>query len=385
MRPIFAVLALGAIGAALVPGAAHAIPAFARRYDVSCTTCHEPFPRLRPYGEAFAGRGFALEPGAAPTSSDVDLGDDLLSLPRDFPISIRFDGFAQVQDRSPQTDFQAPWVFKLLAGGQIAKGVGFFTYLIIEEGEAKGLEDAYVQFSRVFGLPVDVLAGQFQVADSIVKRELRLERLDYAMLTTRVADSVVDLTYDRGVAFAVGSALLGGVLTVTNGNGIGPASGGIADKDPYKNFALHLASALGPVRVGLLGFVGKERGATGALNTTWYAGPDVVADLGEWATVRAAFLERRDTNPRFATDGASEVSTRGGFVEAVLFPAGRDGRWALVGLYNKVRSGTEEAAAESAAGAVSWLYRRNVRLTGEVDRDVVGDVWTGSLGTVVSF
>jgi hypothetical protein len=37
-----------------------AIPAFARKYDMSCTTCHAPFPKLKPFGEEFAGNGFQL-------------------------------------------------------------------------------------------------------------------------------------------------------------------------------------------------------------------------------------------------------------------------------------------------------------------------------------
>ncbi|MDZ7763881.1 MAG: hypothetical protein U5K00_05575 [Melioribacteraceae bacterium] len=28
-----------------------AIPAFARKYDMSCTTCHTPFPKLKAYGD----------------------------------------------------------------------------------------------------------------------------------------------------------------------------------------------------------------------------------------------------------------------------------------------------------------------------------------------
>ena len=40
---------------------AEAIPAFARKYQFSCSTCHAPAPRLKPFGEAFAARGFRLE------------------------------------------------------------------------------------------------------------------------------------------------------------------------------------------------------------------------------------------------------------------------------------------------------------------------------------
>jgi len=39
---------------------AEAIPAFARRHKISCTTCHAPIPKLKPYGDEFAGDGFMM-------------------------------------------------------------------------------------------------------------------------------------------------------------------------------------------------------------------------------------------------------------------------------------------------------------------------------------
>ena len=35
-----------------------AIPAFARKYNTTCKTCHSPFPYLKPYGDEFAANGF---------------------------------------------------------------------------------------------------------------------------------------------------------------------------------------------------------------------------------------------------------------------------------------------------------------------------------------
>jgi hypothetical protein len=35
----------------LWPEPAEAIPAFARKYRVSCALCHQPFPRLNAFGE----------------------------------------------------------------------------------------------------------------------------------------------------------------------------------------------------------------------------------------------------------------------------------------------------------------------------------------------
>lgn len=382
LLPLAAVV--GAIVAALAaPTPAEAIPAFARRYRFSCTTCHAPFPRLKPYGEEFAGRGFALEPGAEPARASVDLGDPLLGLPREFPLALRFDAFGEVSDRSPELDFQTPWIFKVLAGGKIAENVGFYAYYILEHGEPGKIEDAYVQFSEPFGLPLNLLAGQFQVSDPIAKRELRLERLDYEILRTRVGDSVVDLTYDRGIALATGLGPVSAVATVTNGNGIEGAAGGRFDTDSYKNVSLHLSGDVGPVRVGAYGYWGRER-RDGVDDTVVYWGPQVGASLSELLHLSAVYLERRDSNPRFGP-ADEDLVTRGGFVEAVALPAGADGRWALVALYNLVRSDDDAADAESAALALQWLFRRNVRLTAELDRDFERDGWTGSLGTSAAF
>ena len=72
----------------LIPQTASAIPAFARKYNFSCTTCHAPFPRLKDYGEEFAGAGFRLPPGEEPKRAYRDTGDELLTLQRDVPAAI---------------------------------------------------------------------------------------------------------------------------------------------------------------------------------------------------------------------------------------------------------------------------------------------------------
>ena len=69
-----------------------AIPAFARKYNMSCKTCHEPFPKLKPYGNEFAGNGFQLKDKDAPRYY-VSTGDDYLSLIRDVPLAMRLEGY----------------------------------------------------------------------------------------------------------------------------------------------------------------------------------------------------------------------------------------------------------------------------------------------------
>ncbi len=47
-----------ALGTALAAPPARAIPAFARKYETSCLTCHVVFPKLNPFGEAFRRNGY---------------------------------------------------------------------------------------------------------------------------------------------------------------------------------------------------------------------------------------------------------------------------------------------------------------------------------------
>ncbi len=72
-------------------GQSSAIPAFARKYDMSCSTCHAPIPKLKPYGEEFAGNGFQLADKEAPRFLR-ETGDDELLLMRELPFALRLEG-----------------------------------------------------------------------------------------------------------------------------------------------------------------------------------------------------------------------------------------------------------------------------------------------------
>ncbi|NIA29240.1 MAG: hypothetical protein GWP06_04905 [Actinobacteria bacterium] len=176
------------------------VPAFARRYKISCTTCHSPFPRLKPYGDEFAGNGFILKENEK-SRDYISAGDDMLWLNRTFPIAVRFDAFGVYEPKSEvKTDFQSPWGLKLLSGGTLAKNIGYYFYFYMSErGEIAGIEDAYIHFDNVFGINLDIMVGQFQTSDPIWKRELRLTFEDYMILKQRFGPSRTNLTYERGV------------------------------------------------------------------------------------------------------------------------------------------------------------------------------------------
>src|SRR5215472_10973630 len=55
------ILGFSAILAALAaPGAANAVPSYARQTGLACEACHTVFPQLTPFGRAFKAAGYTL-------------------------------------------------------------------------------------------------------------------------------------------------------------------------------------------------------------------------------------------------------------------------------------------------------------------------------------
>jgi hypothetical protein len=381
---------MAALACSFMAQSAEAIPAFARKYQFSCSTCHSPVPRLKPFGEAFAARGFRLEdPSQEPVRATYDVGDPTLRLMRDLPLALRVEGYAQAGEKdSLKVDAQWPWVFKAMSGGQITQKISYYAYFIIETGEVGGLEDAWLQLNSVFGSPVDLTVGQFQVCDPLFKRELRLERFDYQIYGTHVGNAGVDLTYDRGLIAAWEfPGKLESVFQLVNGNGIGMADDwGNFDRDNYKNVAYRLARSFKYGRVGGFAYWGKEKGGSGIANRTYYLGPDLVIDFSDRLQLNAQYLERRDNNPYFVNGlTTGNWKTRGGFAELVYLPRGPDGKWSVAGLFNQVTSDDETARYTSVSGTLGYLLARNVRLTFDVGKEFKREGFRGSVGLITAF
>ncbi len=103
----------------------YSIPAFARKYKLSCQTCHSPAPKLKKYGDDFAGNGFVLNDQDA-SRYYLETGDQSLSLLRELPIALRFEGHVSYNNsNSEQSDFGVPYGVKLLSGGSIAPDIAY--------------------------------------------------------------------------------------------------------------------------------------------------------------------------------------------------------------------------------------------------------------------
>ena len=382
---------------------ASAIPAFARKYDMSCNTCHRPAPRLKAYGEEFAGNGFVLADKEAPRAYR-DTGDDELMLLREIPLALRLEGYGSWKSGDAgKADMQWPYLVKLLSGGQIAKDVSYYFYFFFgERGEVAGLEDAFVMFNKVFNSELDIYLGQFQVSDPLFKRELRMTLEDYQVYRVKPGLSSANLTYDRGVMLTYGFAT-GTDITVEllNGSGIGAADASRSfDSDKYKNTMFRLSQELGEhFRVGGFAYFGREQGENldlapswrgVATNDMWIAGPDVSVEFGN-VQVNAQYVARSDENSFLYTPGwiagtgPSKVKTNGAFGEVIFTPGGDAGKWYGAALYNWVDSEQNSLDYQTITGHVGYMLARNFRVVGEVTHDTIAKATKVSVGFVSAF
>jgi hypothetical protein len=393
------------------------IPAFARKYKVSCAQCHAPVPRLNDFGDTFAANGFRFAPGEEPRDT-IATGDSLLTLNAALPLAVRFDaylrGLTNRKGDENAADIQTPWVMKLLSGGPVAKNVSYYLYFLLSErGEVAGLEDAWVQFTDLFGSNASVTVGQFQVSDPLFKREIRLPYEDYQVYRLRVGQATADLTYDRGAMFLY-SPWEGGDFTAELVTGAGLQKATVNrqyDRDTPKNVALRFSQEFGPLRLGVFNYFGTEK-SNGVSNDIRVFGPDATIPLGRLGQLNAQYLRRTDNDPFFGAcsvarpcpGGATRaVSTTvdGVLAEALLWPRGQTDRLFFTATYNRLTADQPVIALRlgqdgdtpsgylteytTVAGAVHYVYRRNVRLMSEVDWDFRREQARFVLGTVLAF
>jgi hypothetical protein len=261
----------------LIPSKSDAMPVFARKYNISCATCHSAFPRLNEFGEQFAADNMRL-----PNWKDTTIsgGDDMLALPDSVPLALRTQAYVQKREASnidvetgeeisADTDIQSPYLIKLLSSAPLSEHISYYFYAIFAEKGGNGeaiVEDAWFRHDDIFSSNIGMMLGQFQVSDLMFAREVRLTFQDF------VAYRMAGLTYDRGLLFdyAVGPVDL--ALGWVNGNGIEEnfTINSPGYKRPDKLFDNNSGKAIfgrvggdiAGVGVGLFGYSGSQKNAT---------------------------------------------------------------------------------------------------------------------------
>ena len=375
MRRLILVAIVALFCVAVWQESAEAIPAFARRYRLSCKTCHSPFPRLNAYGDEFAGNGFQLPDAEEPARSFADVGDDKLALLREFPMAARADFFSTYdsEDEAVETDFEFPYRLKALSGGAIYRDIAYYFYFYYDErGEVAGVDDAFLHFNNLFGHELDIILGQFAISDPLMKRELRLTYEDYVIYGRRIGDGAVTLNYDRGVMFTY-SPVAGTdfVFELINGNGIPDADEKKNfDDDSFKNFFLRGSQEITDgVRLGGFYYFGRQTNHE-ITNRSRFWGIDGTLAWKENLTIEWLYTERRDDDAYFTSFDLDDIITKGAIVEAVYAPKASDSDWFLTFLYNWVDSDVDIYDYQSITFNFNYLLLRNMRLMGEFTRDI---------------
>ncbi len=171
---------------------AYGIPAFARKYQTSCSTCHNNFPELNDFGEAFKKNGFKFpqndeqfvkEPpvllGAKAQRMVFPKAIYPGEIPGMLPIGFRYNGFMTYNSKQPvslgflpRTDLFTPNTFTVISAGTFGDGLSFWIDDDISAGGSGaegGLGDGYLKVNDLghkLGLPKDALNlrfGQFEV------------------------------------------------------------------------------------------------------------------------------------------------------------------------------------------------------------------------------
>lgn len=377
---------------------AEAIPAFARRYNLSCVVCHVGFPKLNGFGEEFAANGYQL-PDEDMSAHGAKVGDEKLLLLPNLPLAVRAESFFRARaDTRTHTDFETPSLIKIISGAPLKKDAAYyFTFLATENGNVAGVEDAFLFFNNAYkDVDLDFRFGQFQVMDIVFPREQRLTFQDFTYYVTAVSDSGFRLTYDRVAELSYNFDFaekfpLGIWGAAVNGNGIGVAnSDRNFDSDDFKDFYGRVLAGYGEQRVGFYGYSGRENNAAHVRNEFFRAGPDFNFTLFDDFKVWGNFLIGEDGNPGFSASAPRRVDSWGA-LGGVTYPFKED--WILSLLYNNVRVyGRPLLDAETATANISYYIMRNFKTMLEFTGDLQTTSFnhpqkthTGIVGLVFAF
>ncbi|MDX8410793.1 MAG: hypothetical protein R8K46_02820 [Mariprofundaceae bacterium] len=377
---------------------ASAIPVFARQYQTSCTTCHVAFPRLNAFGEEFIASNYRM-PGWRDTT--MDASDELLALPKSVPLAIRAQAFFQARSgkhvntqvtpapsnavtdsQLADTDFQAPYLIKLLSSAPLSDHITYYFYGIFAE---KGgnletiIEDAWFRHDDVFGSGVGLMLGQFQISDLMFARETRLTFQDL------IAYRMAGITYDRGVILDRGLGPIDIAIGVVNGNGIEQNfkinSPGFQrpdrmfDNDSRKTGFGRIGVELGDLaNVGVFGLWGKQKSADASRDTVKrIGGIDASGNYNDEVLWYAQFLWNAWDD--FINPGQN-YRWYGGFagIDYIL-----NDHWAFSTLYNIADARDFEGTGTVFEGidvnaltfTASYYFMRNVKLVAEVNVDLL--------------
>ncbi len=160
---------------------ASAIPAFARKYGMPCSACHEAWPKLSPFGQQFKDNGYQM-------GNDRDA--PIFQNPAYWPIALRITPNWHMErnqntivDGPPGSESQVTATvttrgfdytgMDLLTAGTLAKNFSFLLVPSADETGAFHFESANVRFDNVFGTPwINIKVGKFELDNLLSEKRI---------------------------------------------------------------------------------------------------------------------------------------------------------------------------------------------------------------------
>ena len=155
------------VAAPLPISGVYAIPAYARKFDMPCSACHDSWPRLSPFGQAFKDNGYQL-------MNDRDA--PIYQNPSYWPISFRITpewhristNRVQVDGSNPEaqiTQHGFDWSgLDILTEGTLAKNISFIVLPSSDSTGAFHVESVFVRFDNLLKSSwLNVKVGKFEL------------------------------------------------------------------------------------------------------------------------------------------------------------------------------------------------------------------------------
>lgn len=350
---------------------AHGIPAFARKYGLPCSACHEAWPMLNNFGQTFKDNGYQLGNGRdAPIYQQPSYWPVMF---RTIPTWHRENNNRQAVDlvagnagsglveRSVTTSGFDLGGLDMITAGTLYQNISFFIQPFIGNSSIS-LSQAWARLDNLAGSRwLNLKMGRFELDEPIsVERSLTMSNSGGGY-NTYFFTPPGDRNFFEGIGLPqIGVELQGhsendstrySVAVVSNNNGIGSSPSNQA-YDVYANFNQSFeAPWFGRQQVGLYGFFGQsptyfqtQNGSTlsgtGTGNRSFYR----IGAYGHWYLNKADFytffMHGYDNvylgngvpsnQPGNLPVGAAGPTWNGGFVEGHYNP---NPRWILIGKY----------------------------------------------------
>lgn len=172
-------LLLAASVQAAPQAAIRAIPAFARKYGLPCSACHEAWPKLNAFGQTFKDNGYQL-------GNDKDA--PIFQRPSYWPISMRItpnwhresvnragvdDGLGgTLEEQTTVHGFDLSGL-DILTGGTLANDVSFLLTPSSDNSGSFHFESAWVRFDNLLHTPyLNIKVGKFELDNLLSEKRI---------------------------------------------------------------------------------------------------------------------------------------------------------------------------------------------------------------------